>query len=152
MKNLLMVVPVVAVTLLSACSTPSNSGSVYRASQTQTEQTVRMGYVDSIRNVTIEKGQTGVGTLAGAALGGIAAGSNIGGGNGAIAAGIVGAVAGGLVGQKVESNLNHKPGFEITVRLDNGDIKAITQDADEAFNVGDRVRLLSNGRTTRVTH
>ncbi len=152
MKKLLMVVPIAAVALLSACSTPSNSGSVYRANQTQTEQTVRMGYVDSIRNVTIEKGQTGVGTLAGAALGGIAAGSNIGGGNGAIAAGIVGAVAGGLVGQKVESNLNHKPGFEITVRLDNGDIKAITQDADEAFNVGDRVRLLSNGRTTRVTH
>jgi len=152
MKKLLMVAPVAAVVLLSACSTPSNSGSVYRANQAQTEQTVRMGYVDSIRNVTIDKGQTGVGTVAGAALGGIAAGSNIGGGNGSIAAGIVGAVAGGLIGQKVENNLSQKPGLEITVRLDNGDIKAITQDADEAFNVGDRVRLLSSGRTTRVTH
>ena len=85
-------------------------------------------------------------------MGGIAAGSGIGGGNGSIAAGIVGAVAGGIIGQKIENNTSQKPGLEITVRLDNGDIKAITQDADEGFNVGDRVRLLSNGRTTRVTH
>ena len=152
MKKLLLVAAMAPIVLLSACSTPSNSGSVYRAGQTQSEQTVRMGYVDSIRNVTIDKGQTGVGTVTGAALGGIAAGSSIGGGNGSIAAGIVGAVAGGILGQKVENNLSQKPGLEITVRLDNGDIKAITQDADEAFNVGDRVRLLSNGRTTRVTH
>ncbi|MBC3862582.1 hypothetical protein H8K32_10760 [Undibacterium jejuense] len=152
MQKLLMVAPIVAVALLSACSTPSNSGSVYRANQAQSEQTVRMAYVDSIRNVMIDKGQTGVGTVAGAALGGIAAGSNIGGGNGAIAAGIVGALAGGIIGQKVENNMSHKPGLEITVRLDNGEMKAITQDADEAFNIGERVRLLSNGRTTRVTH
>ena len=152
MKKLLLVAAMAPIVLLSACSTPSNSGSVYRAGQTQSEQTVRMGYVDSIRNVTIDKGQTGVGTVTGAAVGGIAAGSSIGGGNGSIAAGIVGAVAGGILGQKVENNLSQKPGLEITVRLDNGDIKAITQDADEAFNVGERVRLLSNGRTTRVTH
>jgi len=41
---------------------------------------------------------------------------------------------------------------EITVRLDNGELKAITQDADESFRPGDRVRLLSDRRTTRVTH
>jgi outer membrane lipoprotein SlyB len=38
------------------------------------------------------------------------------------------------------------------VRLDNGELRAITQDADEPFRIGERVRLLSNGRTTRVTH
>lgn len=140
------------VAMLAACASPNNSGSVYRAGQTQVEQVVRMGYVESIRNVTIDKGQTGVGTVAGAALGGIAAGSNIGGGNGSIAAGIVGAVAGGMIGQAIEKNTSHKPGLEITVRMDNGEMRAIVQDADEAFNVGERVRLLSNGRTTRVTH
>ncbi|MDY7536900.1 hypothetical protein QN372_12995 [Undibacterium sp. RTI2.1] len=149
MKKLLVLSTVLA---LSACAVPPTSNSVYRPGQTQNEQSVRMGVVESVREVTIDKGQSGVGTAAGAALGGIAAGSSIGGGNGAIAAGIVGAIAGGLIGQKVEGNMNKSMGLEITVRLDNGEMKAITQDADELFRSGDRIRLLSNGRTTRVTH
>ncbi|MFZ6656619.1 glycine zipper domain-containing protein [Undibacterium sp. TJN19] len=142
-----------AITCLSACAVnPGNSGSVYNARQTQNEQTVRMGYVESIREVSINKGQSGVGTAAGAALGGIAAGSAIGKGNGSLAAGIVGAIAGGMIGSSMEKDMTHVPGIEITVQLDNGELRAITQDADEAFRVGERVRLLSNGRTTRVTH
>ena len=43
-------------------------------------------------------------------------------------------------------------GLEITVRLENGEMRAITQDADEIFRPGDRVRLLSSGGVTRVTH
>lgn len=111
-----------------------------------------MGYVESVREVMIDRGQSGVGTAAGAALGGLAAGSAIGKGNGAVAAAIVGAVAGGMIGQNMERNASMVRGLEITVRLDNGDLKAITQDADEPFQSGERVRLLSNGRTTRVTH
>ncbi|EJN08810.1 glycine zipper 2TM domain-containing protein [Herbaspirillum sp. YR522] len=138
--------------MATGCAVTPNSASVYNTRQAQGEQTVRMAVVESIRNVTIDKGASGVGTLAGGALGGIAAGSNIGGGNGALAAGIVGALAGGVVGNQVESRVANRPGLEITVRLENGELRAITQDADEAFRVGERVRLLSNGRTTRVTH
>ncbi len=90
--------------------------------------------------------------MTGAALGGIAAGSNVGHGNGSAAAGIIGAVAGGIIGQHVEQNLQTRKGLEITVKLDNGELRAITQDADELFVPGERVRLLSSGRTTRVTH
>ncbi|MEC5161851.1 outer membrane lipoprotein SlyB [Janthinobacterium sp. CG_23.3] len=136
---------------LSACVVAPNSGSVYNARQAQNEQSVHIGSVESIREVTIDKGNSGTGTLAGAALGGLA-GSAIGGGNGAVAVGILGAVAGGLAGQNVEANMMKRKGFEITVRLDNGELRAITQDADEMFRAGERVRLLSNGRTTRVTH
>ncbi|MFZ6758989.1 glycine zipper 2TM domain-containing protein [Undibacterium sp. Ji50W] len=143
----------VAVASLSACAVTShNSGSVYNSRQTQNEQSVRMGYVESLREVTIDRGQSGVGTAAGAALGGIAAGSSIGKGNGSLAAGIVGAIAGGVIGQNVEKNATQVRGLEITVKLDNGELRAVTQDADEPFRAGDRVRLLSNGRTTRVTH
>ncbi len=147
------IIIIAAVAGLSACaSTTPTSNSVYRPYQTQNEQSIRMGSVESVREVVIDKGQSGVGTVAGAALGGIAAGSTIGGGNGAIAAGLVGAVVGGLVGQKVESNMNRSRGLEITVRLDNGEMRAITQDADEYFRSGDRVRLLNSGGVTRVTH
>ncbi|WDZ97724.1 hypothetical protein Herbaro_08065 [Herbaspirillum sp. WKF16] len=150
MKKLLSIAVLGA--LVAGCAVAPNSASVYNTRQAQGEQTVRMGVVESIRNVTIDKGSTGVGTLGGAALGGIAAGSSIGGGNGALAAGIVGALAGGVLGNQAEAHLNNRPGLEITVRLDNGELRAITQDADEPFRIGERVRLLSNGRTTRVTH
>jgi outer membrane lipoprotein SlyB len=45
-----------------------------------------------------------------------------------------------------------KQGLEITVKLDNGELRAITQEADETFRPGERVRLLSGGGVTRVTH
>jgi outer membrane lipoprotein SlyB len=110
-----------------------------------------MGTVESVRNVTIANPESGVGTMAGAALGGLG-GSQVGGGNGSAAVGILGAVAGGIIGNRVENQANNRPGFEITVKLDNGELRSITQAADEMFRPGERVRLLSNGYTTRVTH
>jgi outer membrane lipoprotein SlyB len=150
MKKVLVIVA--AISALAGCATSPNSANVYSSRQAQGEQIVRMGVVESVRNVTIDKGKSGVGALGGAALGGIAAGSAIGGGNGALAAGIVGALIGGAAGDRVDQNLSNKPGLEITVRLDNGELRAITQDADEAFRPGERVRLLSGSGVTRVTH
>jgi outer membrane lipoprotein SlyB len=151
MKNVLLLTSLVGVLVLSGCATTPNSANVYQSRQTMGEQSVRMGVVESLRNVVIASGQSGVGTLGGAALGGLA-GNTVGQGNGSIAGAIGVAIVGGLIGQHVEQNMNNKPGLEITVKLDDGSLTAITQDADEQFNVGDRVRLLSNGRTTRVTH
>jgi outer membrane lipoprotein SlyB len=136
---------------LAGCAQPSPSGSVYDSYQTMNEQSVRTGVVESVRNVTIANPETGVGTMSGAALGGLA-GAQAGGGNGQAAMGILGAVAGGILGQHVENKANNRAGFEITVRLENGELRAITQLADEMFRPGERVRLLSNGYTTRVTH
>jgi outer membrane lipoprotein SlyB len=85
-------------------------------------------------------------------VGGIA-GSTIGGGNRANAAGaVVGAVVGGLIGNQIEKDSNQRRGVEITVTLDGGRTVAVTQEADEEFRAGDRVRLLSSGGRTRVTH
>ena len=151
MKQILWAGAIAGVLILSGCAVQPNSANVYQSRQTMGEQSVRMGVVESLRNVLIDKGQSGVGTLGGAALGGLA-GSTIGRGNGSVAGTIGGVIAGGLIGQNIEQNMNNRPGLEITVKLDNGNFTAITQDADEQFHVGDRVRLLSNGRTTRVTH
>jgi outer membrane lipoprotein SlyB len=151
MRNALLITAVAGMLALTGCVGPSNSSSVYSSRQAMGEQSVRMGVVESIRNVVIDNGQSGVGTLGGAALGGLA-GNTIGKGNGSIAGAIGGAIVGGVVGSNIEQSVNNKPGLEITVKLDNGSLVAITQAADEPFNIGDRVRLLSNGRTTRVTH
>ena len=145
----LAVLPLAA--LLGACANPTTSGNVYSSYQTMNEQVVRTGTVESVRNVTIVNPESGVGTVSGAALGGLA-GSQVGSGSGSAAVGIIGAVAGGLLGNRIENQANQKPGFEITVRLDDGELRAVTQLADEMFRPGERVRLLSNGYTTRVTH
>jgi outer membrane lipoprotein SlyB len=137
--------------ILAGCGTPPESGNVYNSYQTMHEQDVRMGVVESVRNVVIASPETGVGTATGAALGGLA-GSEVGGGKGSWAAGIVGAVAGGLAGQHVEQQSGNRPGFEITVHLDSGELRAIVQPADEMFRPGERVRLVSDGVMTRVTH
>lgn len=139
------------VATMAGCATPSNSSAVYDASQVQREQIVRFGTIESVRQVTIQRPENGVGTLAGAGVGGVA-GSAIGGGRGSIIGAIVGAVAGGVAGNAIENSANNRPGYELTVRLDDGAMRAIVQEADESFRPGDRVRILSRGGVSRVTH
>lgn len=139
-----------ALILAGGCASRSSSGSVYTPGQSQQEQIVRMALVESVRSVTIESRPGGVGAAAGGVVGGIA-GSNIGGGRGSIVGAVLGAVAGGVAGHAAEGAFTRKPGVEITVRLDNGELRAITQEADESFKPGERVRLLSGNGVTRVT-
>jgi outer membrane lipoprotein SlyB len=66
---------------------------------------------------------------------------------------VLGAVAGGIAGAAIEEGVTRKKGLEITVQLESGRTLAITQEADEAFNPGERVRVLYGpGGSTRVTH
>lgn len=137
------------ITTLQGCAS-SLSGSAYSRGEARREMTVRMGTVESIRSVTIEGTKSPVGTVAGGAIGGVA-GSNVGGGKGTIVGTILGAVVGGVAGSAAEEGLTRKQGQEITVRLDNGELRAIVQEADETLKPGQRVRLVSTGGTTRVT-
>jgi outer membrane lipoprotein SlyB len=112
---------------------------------------VRMGIVDSVRNVLIEGTQSGVGAVAGGVVGGVA-GSNVGQGRGSTVGSVLGAVLGGVAGQAIEEKVSKKDGLEITIKLDSGQIIAVTQEADEQFHAGERVRVLSGSGVTRVSH
>jgi outer membrane lipoprotein SlyB len=147
----LCAVAVALVAGVSGCATPRTSASDYSAYQVGREQVIRMATVESVRYVTIDRGQTGVGTGVGAVAGGVA-GSAIGSGRGSFLTAVIGAVAGGIAGQAIENNNSKQEGLEITVRMDNGEMRAIVQAADEQFRPGDRVRLLSGTGGTRVTH
>lgn len=136
---------------LAGCAAPSSSGTVYSASEARREQIVRMGVVESVREVSIQREPSGVGTVAGAVVGGIA-GSDVGKGRGASIGSVLGAVAGGMVGSAIENQTKLVKGYELTVRLDSGELRAYVQEADEQFKPGDRVRLVSTGGTVRVTH
>lgn len=135
---------------LTACG-GSQSGSAYSRSQTRGEQHVRMGVVESVRIVTIEGTQSGAGTVAGGVIGAIA-GSNVGQGRGSTVGSVLGAVLGGVAGQAIEEHASKKEGLEITIKLDSGQMIAVTQEADEQFRSGQRVRVLSGGGATRVSH
>ena len=112
---------------------------------------VRMGVVESVGPVTIEGNKEGAGSTVGAVLGGIA-GSNVGGGERGSAVGtILGAVGGAVAGHAIEEGITKKNGLEITVKFDNGSMSAITQEADEQFHPGERVRILSGRGTSRVS-
>lgn len=148
--RLILPLALVAALGLSACASSKSSGA-YTRDQTRQEMTVRMGTVESVREVQIEGTKSPVGAGAGAVVGGVA-GSNMGKGRGQIIGAVVGAVAGGLAGSAIEESVTQKTGLEITVRLDNGQLTAIVQEGDERFAPGEKVRLLSGAGGTRVTH
>lgn len=59
---------------------------------------------------------------------------------------------GGMAGGAAEEAITRQKGLEITVQLDSGQLIAVTQAADENFEVGERVCVLSDHDITRVTH
>jgi outer membrane lipoprotein SlyB len=136
--------------LLAACAS-SNSGSVYSRDDARKVQTVKTGVVESVRTVKLEGTKSPVGTVAGGAIGGVAGGS-IGHGTGSTLGAIVGAVAGGIAGSAIEEGVTRKDALEITVKVDGGAMIAIVQEADEQFHAGDKVRIVENAETSRVTH
>ncbi|MHB0981808.1 MAG: outer membrane lipoprotein [Thiobacillus sp.] len=142
---------IAASTLLLAGCPAGLGGKDYSRSQARTVQEVRMGIVESVREVRIEGTKTPIGAGAGAVVGGVA-GSTVGSGRGSVVGTAVGAVLGGLGGAATEESVTRQKGVEITVKLDSGRLLAITQAADEQFRVGDRVRVLSGGGVTRVSH
>lgn len=136
--------------LLGGCAS-SLSGSAYDRSQARTAQQVEFGYIESVRPVMIEGTKSNIGTAAGAALGGVAGGS-VDGGTARTLAIIGGTLLGGLAGAATEEGITRQRGQEITVRMDNGRMIAVTQGANELFNPGQRVRVLTSyDGTIRVT-
>ncbi len=126
-------------------------GGSYERAEARRVMSVRMGIVEGVRPVKLEGSSSGIGTLAGAAIGGVA-GSTVGKGKGAGIAAIVGAVAGGVAGSALEGNTTAKAGIEVTIKMDNGELLAVVQeDGGEGFHPGERVRLVQDGRTSRVT-
>ena len=135
---------------LAACAS-SNSGSVYSRDDARKVQTVKTGVVESVRAVKLEGTKSPVGTVAGGVVGGVAGGS-IGSGRGSAIGAVIGAVAGGIAGSAIEEGVTRKDALEITVKLDGGGMIAIVQEADEQFHPGEKVRIVENADTSRVTH
>jgi outer membrane lipoprotein SlyB len=148
MKSVRLLASLIAAALLAGCAS-SNSADVYSRDQARSMQTVQMGMVQAVRSIQIEGTRSGIGAVAGGIAGGVA-GSTIGSGKGSTLAALGGAALGAVGGTVAEEKLTKKAGLEITVKLDSGSMIAVVQEADVPFAVGDRVRVLTGGGTTRV--
>ena len=147
-KQLVLIAAVAGVGSLAGCVVANpNTVSAYDA---QRMSTVIDATVLSVRPVTLQGRDTGVGTVSGAVIGGIA-GSNVGGPRGSGIVGIAGAVVGGLIGNAVERDATTRQADEILLQLKNGDRRSVVQpQGGDVFAAGDPVILVTTGGRTRV--
>ncbi|QLF94799.1 glycine zipper 2TM domain-containing protein [Pseudomonas sp. ABC1] len=152
MRKSIFVASFTALALLVGGCTSNLTGDSYSRDEARSVQTVRYGTIDSLRPVKIEGTKTPIGAGAGAVVGGIA-GSGVGGGRGSAVAAVIGALAGGMLGSAAEEGLTRTQGVEITVREDDGNTRAYVQEVEpnQVFRVGQRVRIMSVGGTSRVS-
>jgi len=153
MKPVQLIASLTAVTLALGGCASSQTGDTYSRAEARTVQTVRMGSIVTLRPVRIEGTKTAIGAGAGSIVGGVA-GSGVGSGRGSAVAAVIGAVTGGLLGAAAEEGLTRTQGVEITVREDDGSMRAYVQavEPNEVFRVGERVRILTVNGTSRVSH
>lgn len=132
-----------AAILAAGCSLPP-SGSTYSRSEVRQVWNVAYGRVVAIGEATIEGRRTPLGRVGGGLIG-YEVGRTVGSGTGSRVAGAVGAVAGAVAGEAVEEQATRQRGLEITVELDGGRTVMVVQAADQAFAVGERVRVYTRG-------
>ena len=140
----------VLATALAGCASGLGANS-YDPSQIGRVARVDEGTVVAARPITIEGSNSAskVGTLAGAALGGLA-GSELGGGRKANTAGAIGgAVLGGLAGNAIGKSAGAQPGFAYTIRLPSGELVSVAQAGEFALPAGTPV-LIEYGDRARV--
>ena len=131
---------------LGACAPGLGSGDYSRGQVGAVNQTDR-GTVVAVRQVRIEGTKSGVGSGAGAALGGVG-GAALGQGRVSTAIGAIGgAVIGGVAGAAAEEGLTRQVGHEYTVRRSNGSVVTIVQAAEgNALPPGSPVLILFGDR------
>jgi len=139
----------ISLLLLGACS-PGKSTKVFTENEALQAQEVEEGIVESVQPAIIREDGTIVGTVGGAVIGGIA-GSGVGGGRGQDIATAVGVIIGGALGTLFEQGITDRDALKIVVRLDTGRKIAIVQEADVQFQPGERVNIINNYETIRVS-
>lgn len=135
--------------LLAGCA--SSSPDVIQRGDAQRLSTVVDAVVLSVRTVTVEGSQSGVGAAAGGAVGGIAGYSSGGSQAQSQIAGILGAAAGAVAGNVIERAGTREEAVEILVQLKSGERRAVVQaKGEEVFQPGDAVLLITSSGKVRV--
>lgn len=105
------------------------------------------GTIQSVNVVPRSQG-LGLGTLAGAAVGGIV-GNQMGGGAGRTVATAAGAAGGAYVGHEMEKRRNSGEIYKVTIKMDDGTTQSFAQEAAPEIKSGDRVKI-TNGVLSKL--
>lgn len=105
------------------------------------------GVVESTKLVELKGQGSGAGAVAGGLLGAVV-GSEVGAGRGKTLAEVAGAAGGAYAGNEVEKNMKKTAAYQITIRMNDGAVRTITQRNDPGVKAGDNVRL-ANGSVVR---
>lgn len=96
------------------------------------------GTVDNVRAVSVAGEGSGVGAVAGGVIGGVL-GNQMGKGSGKTAMTVLGAIGGGVAGNEIEKRQRAETVYEVTVRMDDGSYRTVTQKTAPA--TGSRVEV-----------
>ncbi len=145
---------IIAATLsLAGCSTPSEHVPFDRKGNNDDRQSTTRGTCTNcavVEDVDLvgRDADVGMGAVAGGVVGGVAGavvGDKLGdddSNTGAIAGGVAGAAAGAYGGHKAEQYYNRdKDAYRITLRMDDGSYRTVTQNQNPGVRKGDKVRL-----------
>lgn len=99
------------------------------------------GVIESTRSVEKKGEGSGVGVVGGAVLGGLL-GNQVGAGRGNTVATAIGAVGGAMAGNEVEKRVQSHRSYEVTVRLDDGSRRVISEATAPTWRAGDHVRVV----------
>ncbi|GAB3504242.1 glycine zipper 2TM domain-containing protein [Curvibacter fontanus] len=137
------------VLVLTGCA--SSSPDVIQRGDAQRLSTVVDAVVLSVRPVTVEGSQSGVGAATGGVVGGLAGYGSGSGQREAQVIGILGAAAGAVAGNVIERAGTREEAYEILVQLKSGERRALVQGkGEEMFQPGDAVILITSSGKVRV--
>lgn len=106
------------------------------------------GVIQSVEVIPRSQG-LGLGTLAGAAIGGVL-GNQVGGGSGNTAATVAGAAGGAYVGHEIEKRRrSDNKIYKVTISMDDGTTQSFAQEFEPVIHAGDRVKI-TRGVLTRL--
>jgi outer membrane lipoprotein SlyB len=106
------------------------------------------GVIEAIRAVEVQGEASGVGAVAGGVAGAVI-GNQFGRGDGRAVMTIAGAAGGAYAGNAIERNMKKHTAWRVTVRLDDGTLRTLSQSAQPPFAVGDRVRIVNGSALER---
>jgi outer membrane lipoprotein SlyB len=126
---------------------PDYSPNTYASNAVQQANKVDQGVVVGVRQVDVSASGT-VGTVTGAAAGGIAGAQVASGATSAFTA-LGGSLVGGIAGAAAEHATSDTKAFEYIVRKTNGDLLSVTQKDDVPLGIGQKVLVIA-GNQARV--
>ena len=131
-----------AVQLQSANTSAPAAAKARTAKAVASAKCAECGVIESVREIAAKGQGSGLGAVGGAVVGGLL-GNQVGGGRGKDVMTVVGAVGGAVAGNEVEKRVKATTSYEVTVRLNDGSSRVISEASAPSWRTGDKVKIVN---------